>query len=154
MPFRALPVASFCFLLLGIAYLADTLRLPLGSAMKPGAGLFPLLVGVSLLALSLALFLGSLIRKDPSAPGQEPFPQGKDRQRVLAVGVVLFAFVLLLQPLGFGISSAALMAAVFRLLGLKSWAKIILISVVAAAVSYCLFDSLLGVPLPKGFFAS
>jgi len=154
MSFRALPIVSLCFLLLGIAYLADNSRLPMGSAAKPGAGLFPLLVGVSLLGLSLALFLWSLKTKDISVKDQEPFPVGKDRRRVLAVGASLALFVLLLKPLGYGICGAALMAAVLRFLGLQSWGRILLISLVTAAISFYLFDALLGVPLPRGIFFS
>jgi hypothetical protein len=154
MALRALPIVSLSFLILGIAYLADNSRLPMGSAAKPGAGLFPLLVGISLLGLSLALFITSLKGKGISEKDQEPFPEGKDRRRVLAVAVSLALFALLLNPLGYGLCSAALMAAILRLLGLRSWGRIILISVVTAAVSFCLFDFLLGVPLPKGAFLS
>lgn len=154
MLFRALPITSFCFFALGIGYLADTLRLPMGTANRPGAGLFPILVGVSLLGLSLALFVGSLKTKEIAAEDQEPFPKGKDRQRVLAVAVTLALFVLLLKPLGYGVCSAALMATILRLLGLRRWGRIIPISLATAAVSYYLFDALLGVPLPQGVFLS
>ncbi len=154
MPFRALPIVSLCFLLLGIAYLADNSSLPMGSAAKPGAGLFPLWVGISLLGLSLALFIRALRNRDTAARDQDPFPAGKDRQRVLAVGGTLALFVLLLKPLGYGICSAALLAAIFRFLGLKSWGRILLISLVTAAISFFLFDTLLGVPLPRGIFFS
>jgi putative tricarboxylic transport membrane protein len=126
----------------------------MGSAAKPGAGLFPLLVGVSLSGLSLALFIWAGRNKDTAARDQEPFPGGKDRQRVLAVGGTLALFVLLLKTLGYGICGAALMAAVLRFLGLRNWAKILLISFVTAAISFFLFDTLLGVPLPRGVFFS
>jgi putative tricarboxylic transport membrane protein len=154
MPFRALPITSFSFLVLGIAYLADNSKLPMGSAAKPGAGLFPLLVGVSLLGLSLAILIWALRNKNTAAKDQEPFPEGKDRQRVLALGGILALFVLLLKPLGYGICSAALMAAVLRFLGLRSWGRILLISLATAAISFYLFDALLGVPLPRGIFFS
>ena len=154
MALRALPIVSLCFLLLGIVYLADNSKLPMGSAAKPGAGLFPLWVGVSLLGLSLALFLWSLRTKNISAIDQEPFPVGKDRWRVLAVGASVALFVLLLRPLGYGLCSAALMAAILRSLGLRSWGRILLISLATAAVSFYLFDALLGVPLPRGVFFS
>ena len=154
MSFRALPIVSLCFLFLGIAYLVDNSRLPMGTAAKPGAGLFPLLVGFSLLGLSLALFLGSLKTKHISPKDQEPFPAGKDRRRVLAVGASLALFVVLLKPLGYGVCGAALMAAILRLLGLRSWGRILLISLATAAVSFYLFDALLGVPLPRGIFFS
>jgi putative tricarboxylic transport membrane protein len=154
MALRALPIVSLCFLVLGIAYLADNSRLPMGSAAKPGAGLFPLLVGVSLSGLSLALLIWAVRNKDSAAKDRESFPTGKDRQRVLALGGTLAFFVLLLKPLGYGICGAALMAAVLRFLGLRSWGRIVFISLATAAASFFLFDTLLGVPLPRGIFFS
>ncbi len=154
MSYRALPITATCFLLLGIAYLAGSLKLPMGSAVKPGAGLFPLLVGISLVAFSLLLLIGSLKQKEPIPQDQEPFPKGKDRQRVATVAITLILFVVLLKPLGYAVGSSLLMAATLRLLGLRSWGKIILISVLTAAVSFYLFDSLMGTPLPRGIFFS
>ncbi len=154
MSFRALPIVSLCFLFLGIAYLVDNSKLPMGSAAKPGAGLFPLLVGFALSGLSMALFIWAGRNQGTAAKGQEPFPAGKDGLRVLAMGGALALFVLLLKPLGYGICGAALMAAVLRLLGLRSWRRIISISLVTAAISFFLFDTLLGVPLPRGAFFS
>jgi putative tricarboxylic transport membrane protein len=154
MAIRALPVTSFCFLFLGAAYLAGSLELPRGSAAQPGAGLYPLLLGVFLLTLSLTLLIRSL-RKNKTKPEEgEPFPEGKDRQRVMAVGIALFLFVLFLKPLGYGLCSAVLMGVILRLLGLASWGKIALISILTALLSYYLFASLLGVPLPGGIFFS
>jgi len=154
MTLRALPITALCFLLLGVAYLIGSLKLPLGTSARPGAGLFPLLVGASLTILSLLLFIFALKQREVSPKDQEPFPGGEDRQRVLAVTITLILFVVLLQPLGYGISSALLMVAILRLLGLRSWRKIVLISVLTAAISFYLFDSFLGPPLPRGIFFS
>ena len=152
MTLRAFPVTALCFLLLGVAYLAGSLRLPLGTNVRPGAGLFPLLVGVSLTVLSFLLLIFSLKQKESIPKDQEPFPEGKDRQRVAAVAITLILFVVLLKPLGYGVSSTLLMAATLKLLGLRRWGKIVLISILTAAISYYLFDSLLGTPLPRGLF--
>lgn len=154
MTVRALPVTSFCFLFLGAAYLAGSLELPRGSAAQPGAGLYPLLLGIFLVALSLALLIRSLRKNETKPEEGEPFPKGKDRQRVIAVGIALFLFALLLKPLGYGLCTAVLMGAILRLLGLASWGKIVLISILTAFLSYYLFASLLGVPLPGGIFFS
>jgi len=56
--------------------------------------------------------------------------------------------------LGYGLCSAVLMGVILRLLGLASWGKIVLISILTALLSYYLFASLLGVPLPGGIFFS
>lgn len=154
MPFRALPITAFSFLVLGSAYLAGSLKLPMGTSVRPGAGLFPLLVGISLVITSALLLMGSWKQKETGAEDREPFPEGKDRQRVLAVAMTLISFVALLKTLGYGVSSAVLMGAILRLLGLRSWGRIVLISLLTAAISFYLFDSLLGTPLPRGIFFS
>jgi putative tricarboxylic transport membrane protein len=153
MAFRAMPLLSLCFLVLAAAYLADGLRLPLGSADRPGAGVYPLLVGILLFCLSLFLLIGSLKRK-ATLEEAEPFPRGPDLKRVVAVGVSLALFVVLLKPLGYLLCSALLMAATLRLLELTDWKRIVLISGISAALSHYLFSRLLGVPLPLGVFFS
>ena len=72
----------------------------------------------------------------------------------MAVAVTLILFVILMKPLGYIVSSSLLMAATFRLLGLRSWGKIIPISILTAAISYYFFECLLGMPLPRGIFFS
>jgi putative tricarboxylic transport membrane protein len=150
---RALPIVSFCFLVLGGVYLAGSLELPMGSAARPGAGLYPFLVGIALVALSAPLFIRSLRLKETQQEKTEPFPRGKDRQRVMAVATALFFFVVLLKPWGYIICSIALMGVILRLLGLRSWGKVVLTSIFTAVISYYLFFSILGVPLPQGIFS-
>lgn len=127
----------------------EGLKLPLGSAARPGAGVYPFLVGVLLLVLSLFLLVQS-VRGKGTRDEAEPFPRGPDLERVVAVSLSVVLFVMLLAPLGYALSSALLMAATCRLLGQDNWKTIVLVSVACAVLSYFLFARLLGVPLPKG----
>ena len=151
---RPLLITSFCFLIVGTASLVGSLHLPMGSADRPGAGVYPFLVAIFLIALSLRLLIPSLKGKEAQEEREEPFPQGKDLQRVVFLGLALTLFAILLRPLGYGIGSAVLMGATLRLLGMPSWKKIILISIVSAAISYYLFVYVLDVPLPRGILFS
>jgi putative tricarboxylic transport membrane protein len=151
---RALPVISLSFLVVGGAYLIESLHLPLGPAAQPGPGLFPLLVGIAMVAFSLRLFIQSLKTEEGPAEKEDPFPKGKDLQRVVVIAGTLIFFAVFLNILGYGVCSAVLIGAVLRLLGLKSWAKILLISVLTAAFSYLLFASVLEAPLPRGVLFS
>lgn len=144
----ALATTYFCFLLLGGFYLIGSLEIPLGSADQPGAGAYPFLIGITLLAFSFPLFVNSLRKGLPKERG-EAFPKGKNLKRVLSVASALILFAVFLKPLGYGICSAALMGAILKLLGLRSWGKIVPISILTAAVSYYLF-AFLDVPLPRG----
>ena len=151
---RALPVTSLSFLVLGGAYLIESLNLPLGPAAQPGPGFFPLLVGIAMIAFSLRLLIRSLKREESPAQKEDPFPKGKDLQRVVVIAATLIFFAVFLNILGYGVCSAILIGAVLRFLGLKSWARIFLISVLTAAFSYLLFASVLEAPLPRGVLFS
>jgi len=150
----ALAVVSLCFLGLGGAYLAGSFFLPMGTAAHPGAGFYPLLVGIALVSLSLPLLAQSLKTKETDRKGEEAFPKGEDLHRVLGVALALVFFAVFLKPLGYGICSVALIIAVLRFLGLRSWMRTILIAVLSMAISYYLFASVLDVPLPRGILFS
>jgi hypothetical protein len=147
---RALQIVSFCFLLMGAGYLIESLRLPMGTSGRPGSGFYPFLVGIALVGLSLALSVQSLTQKELPGEKAEAFPKGQDLGRVVAVSSSLIFFAVFFKPLGYGICSVALMMAVLRLLGLRSWAKTAMISILTMGISYYLFASILGVPLPQG----
>ncbi len=131
-----------------------SLDLPFGSADRPGPGFFPLLVGIVLVTLSLPLFIRSVKEKESPPGGEEPFPRGKDLNRVMAVGSAVTGFALLLNPLGYGVCSAALMGVILKILGMRNWPKIAIISILTAAISFYLFVSVLDVPLPRGIVFS
>jgi len=149
-----LAVVSLCFLVLGGVYLAGSFFLPMGTVEQPGAGFYPLLVGIALVCLSVPLLIHSLKKKEIQKEEEEAFPKGKDLYRVLGVALALIFFAVFLKPLGYGICSAALMVAVLRFLGLRSWMKTVLISILSTAISYYLFAFVLDVPLPRGFLFS
>jgi putative tricarboxylic transport membrane protein len=145
-------VVAAAFLLLSVAYGIGSLLLPMGTLERPGPGFFPLIVALVMAALSSPLLWRFLCVKKPQPPGEHPFPRGPDLRRVLAMGGSLILFAVLLQPLGYGISSALLMGAVLRLLGMRHWGRIALSAVLTTAISYWLFAILLDVPLPTGVF--
>ncbi len=154
MAIRALPIVYFCFLVLGAAYLAGSFSLPMGSVDHPGAGFYPLLVGIALIFLSIPLLIQSLKTRGIRKKVEEAFPEGKDLHRVVAMVVALIFFAVLLKPLGYGVCSPVLMAAVLRFLGMRNWKKIVLISILSMAISYYLFAFILNVPLPRGLLFS
>jgi putative tricarboxylic transport membrane protein len=154
LPIRALPITVLCFLILGIVYLIGSLNLGIGSAISPGAGLYPFFIGITLISLALPLFLLSIKQKEPQQSQEEGFPKGKDLKRVVALALTFVFFAIFLKPLGYWVCGTALMGASLKLLGMQSWGKIVSISVLTTAISYFLFVSLLQVPIPLGIFFS
>ena len=151
---RALPITVLCFLILGVVYLIGSLNLGTGSAISPGAGLYPFFIGIALISIALPLFLLSLKEKEPQQAKEEAFPQGKDLKRVVALALTFVFFAIFLKPLGYWVCGTALMGGSLKLLGMESWGKIVSISILTTAISYLLFVSILKVPIPLGTFFS
>ncbi len=146
---KPITLTFLAFTLLGGAYLAASLSLSGGTVEQPGAGFFPRIVGIFILCLSIPGWVRSLGSGGGSKLADRVLPQGRDLRRVVAIASAIFLFVILLQPAGYGLCSAFLMAAVLRLLGMRGWGQTILIAVLTAGVSYFFF-SLLDIPLPRG----
>jgi putative tricarboxylic transport membrane protein len=145
-------IVAAAFLLLSVAYGIGSLLLPMGTLERPGPGFFPSIVALVMAALSGPLLWRFLCIKEPQPLGEHSFPRGPDLRRVLALGGSLILFAVLLQPLGYRITSALLMGTVLRLLGMRHWGRIALSAVLATAISYWIFALLLDVPLPPGDF--
>ena len=146
---KPITLTFLAFTLLGGAYLAASLSLSGGTVEQPGAGFFPRIVGIFILCLSIPGWVGSLTAGSGDKPADRVFPQGRDLRRVIAIASAILLFAILIQPAGYGLCSAFLMAAVLRLLGMRSWGPTILIAVLTAGVSYFFF-LLLDIPLPRG----
>jgi hypothetical protein len=143
-------VCYLIFLVIGILYLIGSLLLPIGTSAAPKGGLFPLIVAIFLVAMSIALIAGFLKGRSGAVEAVEAFPQGKDRNRVLAVASALIVYSLLLKPIGYLVSTVGLMGAIVYLLGLRGWIKVALTAILTGVLSYYLFAFILEVPLPRG----
>lgn len=143
-PVSANKAAGGFFLLLGLGAIIGAVRLQIGTPREPQPGFFPFLAGVGLAILSGLLIVQDL--RGRSSAG-EPFA---DLRRPLLAVLALIAFVVLLDPIGYVLATAALATALLLVLGGRlGWGTATLIIVLAAG-SYGLFDRLLNVPLPRG----
>lgn len=140
--------------MLGIVYLIGSLDLGIGTAMSPGAGLYPFFIGVTLICIALPFFLLSLKQKEPQQAKEEAFPKGKDLKRVVGLTLTFIFFAIFLKPLGYWVCGTVLMGASLKLLGMESWGKTVSVSILTTAISYLLFVSILKVPIPLGILFS
>jgi len=132
---------------IALGYMVAAWRLPWGHLDSPGAAVFPLLVGTLWLGVSLALLVEHWGGKD-SSPSE--FPRGRDLARMLGVPLITAVYIVLLEPVGYVVSTLLLMLACLRLFGLADWRLVVLFSVLVAVVTYVAFSQLLLVPLPRG----
>ena len=145
-------VGSVCFFALFAFGVWLSLLLPLSDALGPGPGFFPLWLGLIGGVLSVTLFV-QVTRQPAGAPGEERLtPDRPAIQRILAVLVLLAAAALVLDPLGFRLTSFFFTALLLPALGVRS---LPIIAVFAAASGFGVFHVFyywLKVPLPIGVF--
>jgi putative tricarboxylic transport membrane protein len=130
-------------LLLGLGVCVEASRLGFGSVRAPQPGFFPWLGGLLLIGLSGSL-LARAVRGASAARRQ-----GNWRHPALLVAV-LAAYVPLLEPVGYPLTTAALCVVVLRILKTRRWSVTLGVSLVLALGTYLLFRRGLGVELPPG----
>ncbi len=114
----------------------------------PGPGLMPFLVGLLLFLTAVYLLVSSLFskKKDEIRPGGQskasPWKTG------LAV-ISLLVYALLMEMLGFVITTTLLLIALFKGMGTKKWSSVLIASVLTSLITYFGF-TYLRLRLPAG----
>ncbi|MCL4760729.1 MAG: tripartite tricarboxylate transporter TctB family protein [Burkholderiales bacterium] len=132
--------------------LVDSARYGIGSVTAPGPGLFPLLLAGALCVVSFALLIHQGRRSGAQARADDPQPADdrRGRKTFWLVAALLFAYTLLLEPLGFWVSSFVCLSALFNVGNAWRWPTASLAAAATVAVAYVVFIVLLNVPLPRG----
>ena len=152
-------VAAGFFILSVFMYFGSTL-IPqaIYSAGAAGPALFPKLWSIFIAALSVLLYVQSRLKgKEQQKP---PLPQdrstGSQEKKVFLMLVAAVAYIVLLGPVGFVITTFLFSVATMVLLGGKNLKKkyhmVALVSLLATIVTYLLFARVLNVFLPAGLF--
>lgn len=139
-------LVALAVLAASIVYALNALGLPRGTIERPGAGFFP--IAVSLFAIGVTVVWTALAFRHVGVRATEA-AEPRGRGRVAATAAVLVAFCLLMPWLGYPLAAFLFCAAMLRTLS-ASWLVAVLTAALAAAGSYYLFATLLGVPLPAG----
>ena len=141
-------VPIFAWIGLGLLVMILSYRLGLGGLRNPGPGLMPFLLGFLLCATSLYFLLTFLYSKGEQER-QRDAEQGRTYSwRLWLVLASLFAYALLLEPLGFLVTTLLVLIVLFRSMN-NRWASVLLASCVTVLVSYLVF-TYLGIRFPKG----
>ena len=123
-------------------------RLGLGGLRNPGPGLMPFLLGFFLCVIAGYFALTFLSRKQTR---EDTADTEKGRIKVWRLCLVLaslFAYALLLEPLGFLITTFLVLVILFGTLD-NRWSTILIASLLTALIAYLLFRYL-GVQFPRG----
>ena len=134
--------SGFFFLGLSIFVVWGSLRAGLGTLKEPGSGFLSLCGGVALGGLSLALIVrGWGIRESLKAHSR----------RVMVAIISLFVYSLVMETVGFYVTTFFLVAILFQIGASRRWWSLLSMSAMVTFLVYLVFGILLRVFFPKGF---
>jgi hypothetical protein len=138
---------------LGVALCIGSVRLRLGGFHKPGPGFMPFLAGSFLILLGLIL-AGSTLSKgleEEKTKGKEAW-MNVNWKRFLFTLSGLFAYALLLEPIGFYPIAFLFLFFLFKLTEPKRWLMPAGLAGISVLLSYLIFSVWLKVQFPIGIF--
>ncbi len=142
-------LSSLFWLIISIITCIHSYQLGLGSFQSPGPGFLFFWSGSVLGTLSIIIFLRN-IKKKILIEGQKNIFENVKWIKVLSVILSLIIYGLILEWLGFLLSTIFLMAFLLFSIESKKWYVVIFVSILSSLLSYVLFELCLKARLPKG----
>ena len=152
---KYLRVDGLIWVILGIALCLGSVKLQLGSFRVPGPGFLPFCSGVSLgffgfIQMLSPLFAGADERQQQNSyEGRVKWNWRKSLTPLLTL-MTLLAYILLLEPLGFVLTTFVCLLLLFKLSEPRRWLMPMVLSGVTAVLSYLIFSVWLQSHFPKG----
>jgi putative tricarboxylic transport membrane protein len=128
--------------------LLEARRLSLGSIRVPQTGFFPAILAVLLLVFSIVLIIQTLRGSEEERTQDHIGADGW--RRIGASLATMLGFALVLETLGFVLSTFAVMVLLLRAIEAQKWSRVIAVALITSVASYFLFAWLLSIPLPAG----
>lgn len=141
-------ITSLVWVALGLAVVAAASRLRLGTWDAPGPGFLPVLIGATMVVLAVGAFVQEW-RQRGAAPAPAAAPAVNWWQVALTIAA-LVAYGLLLDRLGYVVTTLLVMGFLFRRVARLRWPVALTATVLSTLVSYALFALWLKVRLPRG----
>ncbi|HEV7718126.1 MAG TPA: tripartite tricarboxylate transporter TctB family protein [Arsenicitalea sp.] len=142
-------IGGLAAIALGLVSIEEAVRLfHLRTGTLIGDHAMPAAVGILLVIFGLLLML----RADSNA-FVEKFPKGAVLARLLGSFVILFAYWLLMDRLGYIASTFIVSIGLFKVMSEYGWFKCLLYSAITSAALGYLFMNLLNIPLPSGLIS-
>ena len=139
---------SIAFILLCIYVFFTARTFPTGTHGALGPGFFPMVLAVLGIFLSILQIVTSRKESDEEQAGLKLF--SKENARIwIALGTTILYFIIM-QYVGFLISTPIYLFALLTLFKVKSWPIRILVPLVTTGVLHVVFTMLLYVQLPSG----
>jgi putative tricarboxylic transport membrane protein len=130
--------------------LLESRHLSFGTMRVPQTGFFPWVLATLLLILCVILFAQGLFGAESDRPPNHILPEGWSRIAFTLAAMVGFA--VMLERLGFLLTTFFLMILLLRAIESQRWSKVFFVALLTAIASYGIFGWILGIPLPGGVF--
>lgn len=137
---------------IGGLMLLESLKFPYFVEGVPGPGFLPLWISFGIIGTGLVLAVKG-IRPRLIAQEEITWPEAAGWRRVGLMFAALAVSLLLLEILGFMVTTTLFMAVVVFGLGIRSWRMLASVPLLSAVGLYAIFAVWLRVPLPKGILA-
>jgi putative tricarboxylic transport membrane protein len=141
-------IALLLWLLFSIFVCIESCRLGLGGFHAPGPGFLTFGVALVIIILVIAHFLNERWRK--VATNVEPLFRGRKLKNIIYVFIFLLAYPLLMDQIGFFLSTLLFTIGCLKVIGGKRWSSTIVISMCVAIMEYLVFDYWLVGEFPRG----
>ena len=141
-------IGSAFWLVIGLLICEESWRINLGEFRNPGPGFLPFGTGLILGGLALTV----LARSWPGeGRGDRAFWADRSRwpKGILTLACI-FIYGVLLEPLGFLLTTFLIMGFMFRVIEPQRWRTVLAGAFLSAVIAYLIFDTWLQVELPKG----
>jgi putative tricarboxylic transport membrane protein len=146
---KGLVVFTFFFIGLSLFGIIESSRLERTMEMGVGIAFFPLSMSLAIGVLAILLLVGIL--KGRVSVKEGPICQVGGAPRVLAVGVLLAGYLVLIEGIGYVPSTFLFFFATILMLGKGRIVKTLLTSAAFTLFLYAIFQLWLKSPLPTGF---
>ncbi|HEX5608370.1 MAG TPA: tripartite tricarboxylate transporter TctB family protein [Candidatus Binatia bacterium] len=128
--------------------LLESRHLSFGTMRVPQTGFFPWILATLLLILCVILFAQGFFGAESDRRPDNILPEGWSRIAFTLAAMIGFALVL--ERLGFLLTTFFLMILLLRAVESQRWSKVFFVAVLTAIASYAIFGWILGIPLPGG----
>ncbi|MFC4354321.1 tripartite tricarboxylate transporter TctB family protein [Chryseomicrobium palamuruense] len=141
-------IASLLFFIIGVLFFTEALKISdsaYGSSVGPK--IFPMGLGIALIALSILLIIESFKKKAEAKASEESLSSPQYKRFFIILGAAI-TYVVLLEPLGYLITTFAFLFVTFQTLERGKWLSSLIIAAAFSGVIYFGFVYILGGSLP------
>jgi putative tricarboxylic transport membrane protein len=142
-------IGGVFWLVFGLVVMVGSFRLELGTFQAPGSGFLGFLAGGFVLLMAVIVLVQSFMGKDNKIKWSALWRDSK-WWRPVTVALLILAYVLVLERLGFLLTSFLFMLTLFKWVEKFPWLKTVLVTLAVVVCSHLLFRTLLKASLPQG----